>query len=347
MSASGKRHIGDDAEGPDGTVDPGGRVAAIDCGTNSIRLLVAEPDGAGGLRDVDRRLLIVRLGQGVDATGRFADEALERTFGACEEYAAVLRDLGVHRLRFCATSAARDASNGDVFVAGVRERLGVWPEVITGDDEAALSYDGATRDLDTGALRPPYLVVDIGGGSTEFVLGDGHGHVRAAESVDIGSVRMTERHLAGDPPSEREVSAAAADVDAVLDRLRVPVGETRTLVGVAGTVTTVAAMVLDLPEYDAERIHRARIGVSAVADARRRLLGMTRDERRALPYMHPGRADVIGGGALILDRVVHRLAGGLDRPEVVVSEHDILDGIAWSLLGGAGPGSLAPHGGGA
>ena len=310
----------------------GERVAAVDCGTNSIRLLVAESDGAGAVRDVDRRMLIVRLGQGVDATGRFADEALERTFAACEEYAAVLRGLGVHRLRFCATSAARDAENGDVFAAGVRSRLGVSPEVITGDDEAALSYDGATRDLDTATLPPPYLVVDIGGGSTEFVLGDGHGHVRMAESVDIGSVRMTERHLPGDPPTPDEVAAAAADIDAVLERLHVPLDETRTLVGVAGTITTVAAMVLDLPSYDSARIHHARIGVGDVAQAQRQLLTMTADQRRALPYMHPGRADVIGAGALILDRVAQRVAGSLARPEVVVSEHDILDGIAWSLL---------------
>jgi exopolyphosphatase / guanosine-5'-triphosphate,3'-diphosphate pyrophosphatase len=310
----------------------GGRVAAIDCGTNSIRLLVAEPDGAGGLRDVDRRMLIVRLGQEVDATGRFADEALERTFAACEEYASVLRDLDARRLRFCATSAARDADNGDVFAAGVRCRLGVSPEVISGDDEAALSYDGATRGLDPAALPPPYLVLDIGGGSTELVLGDGHGHVRAAESVDIGSVRMTERHLPGDPPAQGEIEAAAADIDAVLDRLRVPLRETRTLVGVAGTITTVAAMVLDLPRYDSARIHHARIGIDDVAEARRRLLAMTADQRRALPYMHPGRADVIGAGALIVDRVARRVAGSLALPEMVVSEHDILDGIAWSLL---------------
>ena len=311
---------------------PPGRVAAVDCGTNSIRLLVAEPDGDGGLRDVDRRMLIVRLGQGVDATGRFADEALERTFAACEEYAGVLRDLDVQRLRFCATSAARDASNGDVFADGVHARLGVRPEVVTGDDEAALSYDGATRDLDPAALRPPYLLVDIGGGSTEFVLGDGHGHVRAAESVDIGSVRLTERHLHGDPPAASEVEAASADVDGVLGRLRVPLAEAHTLVGVAGTITTVAAMVLDLPEYDSARIHHARIGVDDVAAARRRLLAMTREERRALPFMHPGRADVIGAGALLLDRVLARVGPSLAHPEVVVSERDILDGIAWSLV---------------
>ncbi|HWL96782.1 MAG TPA: Ppx/GppA phosphatase family protein [Nocardioidaceae bacterium] len=311
--------------------DAGERVAAIDCGTNSIRLLVAEPDGAGGLRDLDRRMLIVRLGQGVDATGRFTDEALQRTFDACDDYAAVLRDLGVHRLRFCATSAARDAANGDVFAAGVEERLGVRPEVLTGDDEAALSYDGATRDLERLDVPVPYLVLDIGGGSTEFVLGDGHGHVRFAESVDIGSVRMTERHLHGDPPTAEEIEAAVADVDATLDRLRVPLEDTGTLVGVAGTITTVAAMVLDLPEYDSDRIHHARIGVDDVVTVRRRLLAMTRAQRRALGFMHPGRADVIGAGTLILDRVVQRIALGLEQPVVLVSEHDILDGIAWSL----------------
>jgi len=311
--------------------DAGERVAAIDCGTNSIRLLVAEPDGAGGLRDLDRRMLIVRLGQGVDATGRFTDEALQRTFDACDDYAAVLRDLGVHRLRFCATSAARDAANGDVFAAGVEERLGVRPEVLTGDDEAALSYDGATRDLESLDVPVPYLVVDIGGGSTEFVLGDGHGHVRFAESVDVGSVRMTERHLHGDPPTAEEIEAAVADVDATLDRLRAPLEDTGTLVGVAGTITTVAAMVLDLPEYDSDRIHHTRIGVDDVVTVRRRLLAMTRAHRRALGFMHPGRADVIGAGALILDRVVQRIALGLEQPVVLVSEHDILDGIAWSL----------------
>ncbi len=311
--------------------DAGERVAAIDCGTNSIRLLVAEPDGAGGLRDLDRRMLIVRLGQGVDATGRFTEEALQRTFDACDDYAAVLRDLGVHRLRFCATSAARDAANGDVFAAGVEERLGVRPEVLTGDDEAALSYDGATRDLERLDVPVPYLVLDIGGGSTEFVLGDGHGRVRFAESVDIGSVRMTERHLHGDPPTAEEIEAAVADVDATLDRLRVPLEDTGTLVGVAGTITTVAAMVLDLPEYDSDRIHHARIGIDDVVTVRRRLLAMTRAQRRALGFMHPGRADVIGAGALILDRVVQRIALGLEQPVVLVSEHDILDGIAWSL----------------
>jgi exopolyphosphatase / guanosine-5'-triphosphate,3'-diphosphate pyrophosphatase len=312
-------------------VSPGERVAAIDCGTNSIRLLVAEPDGAGGLRDLDRRMLIVRLGQGVDATGRFTDGALQRTFDACDTYAAVLRELGVHRLRFCATSAARDAANGDVFAAGVEERLGVRPEVITGDHEAALSYDGATRDLELLDVPSPYLVLDIGGGSTEFVLGDRHGHVRAAESVDIGSVRMTERHLPGDPPTVEETEAATADIDATLDRLRVSLEDTGTLVGVAGTITTVAAMVLDLREYDSERIHHTRIGVEDVVAVRRRLLAMTRAQRRALGFMHPGRADVIGAGALILDRVVQRIALGVEDPVVLVSEHDILDGIAWSL----------------
>ncbi|MGH3355760.1 MAG: exopolyphosphatase [Nocardioidaceae bacterium] len=308
------------------------RVAAIDCGTNSIRLLVAESDRAGGLRDLDRRMLIVRLGQGVDATGAFAEEALQRTFTACEEYAAVLGDLEVRDLRFCATSAARDVSNADEFAAGVERRLGVRPEVISGDDEAALSYDGATRGLDARTCPPPYLVVDIGGGSTEFVLGDGHGRVRAAESVDIGSVRMTERHLGDDPPTHAQVARATADIDAVLDGLGVPLEDAHTLVGVAGTITTVAAMVLGLPEYDSARIHHARIGIDDVAEARRRLLAMTSDERRALGFMHPGRADVVHAGALILDRVAQRIAPDLRRPEVLVSEHDILDGIAWSLL---------------
>ncbi len=303
------------------------RVAALDCGTNSLRLLVAEVRPDGGLRDLERELRIVRLGQDVDATRRFAAEALARTFAVCDEYADLIARHDVDAVRFCATSAARDVDNRDELVAGVRSRLGVELEVISGYEEAELTFAGATDGLDALGLTPPYLVADIGGGSTELVLGDGHGRARAAESLDVGSVRMTERHLAGDPPTHAQIEGATSDVDVVLDDVGIPLDEASTLVGVAGTITTVAAMVLDLPAYQPERVHHARLDVRAVHRVTARLLEMTRAERTALPFMHPGRADVIGAGALVLDRILARL----DVSEVVVSEHDILDGIAASL----------------
>ena len=327
------------------------RVAAIDCGTNSIRLLVADiapdPDTADAdtnadacararLVDLDRRLEIVRLGEGVDRTGRLAPGALARTFDACARYAARIAELGAERIRFVATSATRDAGNRDEFAAGVHDLLGVEPEVVTGDEEARLSFAGATRDLSTQELPVPYLVVDIGGGSTEFVLGADR--PEAAVSVDMGCVRLTERFLHSDPPSAHELADARAEVDRQLDKaaLTVPPDRARSLVGLAGTVTTVAAMALDLPAYDAERIHHARIPAATVAIVAARLLSMDHDERRALPFMHPGRVDVIGAGALILDRIVARVGPHLTQEAVVVSEHDILDGIAWSCVDRAG-----------
>ncbi|MCC5033030.1 Ppx/GppA family phosphatase [Streptomyces sp. WAC 00631] len=315
------------------------RVAAIDCGTNSIRLLVADVDPATGeLTDLDRRMTIVRLGQGVDRTGRLAPEALERTFAACREYADAIRSLGAGPLRFVATSASRDAENRDDFVRGVRDILGVEPEVVTGDQEAEFSFTGATRELaGRRDLDTPYLVVDIGGGSTEFVVGAER--VRAARSVDIGCVRMTERHLVrdgavADPPSREQIAAIRADVDAALDLAgrTVPLREARTLVGLAGSVTTVAAIALGLPEYDSAAIHHSRVPVERVREVTERLLGSTHAERAAIPVMHPGRVDVIGAGALVLLAVMERTGAA----EVVVSEHDILDGIAWSLVADAG-----------
>ncbi|MCQ0023030.1 Ppx/GppA family phosphatase [Streptomyces somaliensis DSM 40738] len=300
------------------------RVAAVDCGTNSIRLLVADVDPvAGTLVDLDRRMTVVRLGQDVDRTGRLAPEALERTFAACREYAAVIRELGAERVRFVATSASRDAENREDFVRGVVDVLGVEPEVVTGDQEAEFSFVGATREL---AGDDEYLVVDIGGGSTEFVVGAGH--VEAARSVDIGCVRLTERHVRHDPPAADEVAAIRADVRAAiaLAERTVPVRGARTLVGLAGSVTTVAAIALGLREYDSAAIHRSRIPYGRVAEVADRLLAMTHGERAAIPVMHPGRVDVIVSGALIL-REIMEYAGA---PEVVVSEHDILDGIAWS-----------------
>lgn len=301
------------------------RVAAIDCGTNSIRLLVADVDaGVGKLVDLDRRLEIVRLGQGVDRTGQLAPEALSRTFAACEVYAARIAELGAERVRFVATSATRDASNRSTFVDGIRELLGVEPQVVTGAEEAALSFAGATRELSEDS---PYLVVDIGGGSTEFVLGGAS--PEASISVDLGCVRLTERHLNTSPPTMEGVFAALAEVERQLDlaAAAVPLEQAKTFVGLAGTVTTVAAMALDLPAYEPERIHHSRISAAEVHSVTERLLHMSHDQRAAMPFMHPGRVDVIGAGALILDCIVQRAKAA----EVVVSEHDILDGIAWSL----------------
>jgi exopolyphosphatase/guanosine-5'-triphosphate,3'-diphosphate pyrophosphatase len=303
------------------------RVAAVDCGTNSIRLLVADIDG-NTLTDLDRRMEIVRLGEGVDRTGRFAPAALERTFAACRRYAEVIEQTKAERVRFVATSASRDVTNRDEFVAGVRAALAVEPEVVSGDEEAALSFTGATRELLDGGDETPFLVVDIGGGSTEFVLGGTT--VQAARSVDVGCVRMTERHLHDDPPAAGQVAAARADIEAAIEvaAKTVAIDHAATLVGLAGSVTTVAAMALDLPAYLPERIHRSRVTADQVRSVAERLLSMSREERAALPFMHPGRVDVIGAGALILACVVD--AVGLD--EVLVSEHDILDGIAWSLV---------------
>jgi exopolyphosphatase/guanosine-5'-triphosphate,3'-diphosphate pyrophosphatase len=304
------------------------RVAAVDCGTNSIRLLVADIDvDAGTLRDVDRRMEIVRLGQGVDKTGLFAPDALDRTVDACRRYGEVIRETGAERVRFVATSASRDVSNRAEFVARVRGALGVDPEVVTGDEEATLSFAGATREL-AGRLVEPVLVVDIGGGSTEFVLGAGA--VQAARSVDVGCVRMTERHLRSDPPTTSEVAAARADIDAAISLARetVPLAAARTMVGLAGTVTTVAAMVLDLASYQPDRIHHARLAADDVRRVARRLLSMNHDARAALPFLHPGRVDVIGAGALVLAAILD----SVPVDEVVVSEHDILDGIAWSIV---------------
>ncbi|HEX3823797.1 MAG TPA: Ppx/GppA phosphatase family protein [Mycobacteriales bacterium] len=303
------------------------RVAALDCGTNSLRLLVADVDCAS-LTDVVRRMEVVRLGEGVDRTGRLADAALARTFAVLDDYAAAITSLEVARTRMVATSATRDAANRDVFVSGVLDRLGVEPEVISGDEEAALSFEGATRELQgTAQLAAPYLVVDIGGGSTEFVIGDDDG-LRAARSVDIGCVRLTERHLQDNPPTASQIAAAVADIEAAVDdaSTEVPVGQANTLVGLAGSVTTVVALALGLAEYDPMRIHHARVPVEQVSVITQRLLRASHAERAAIPVMHPGRVDVIGGGALVLDTIMRRC--GFES--VVASEHDILDGIAFS-----------------
>ncbi|MFC5665300.1 exopolyphosphatase [Kitasatospora misakiensis] len=307
------------------------RVAAIDCGTNSIRLLVADLDPeTGAITDLDRRMIINRLGQGVDRTGRLHPDALERTFAACKEYAEVISGFGVgpERIRFVATSASRDAENSAEYVDGVRAALGVEPVVVSGEEEAHLSFVGATKELTGGRFAAPYLVFDLGGGSTEFVLGAED--VRAARSVDIGCVRLTERHFDGaELPSEAQITEARAHVRAELDRAEevVPLTGAATLVGLAGTVTTISAIAQDLPRYDSEAIHHSRISRERVAEITDRLLHATHAERAAIPSMHPGRVDVIAAGALELLEIMERTGAA----EVVVSEHDILDGIAWSI----------------
>jgi len=305
------------------------RVAALDCGTNTLRLLVADLDAeTGQARVLDRRTTIVRLGQDVDRTGVFASAALARTFATLDDYVSIVRQHRVDVVRFVATSAARDVANRGAFVDGVRDRLGVEPDIISGDEEARLAYDGATRQLaERPDVPPPLLVLDIGGGSTELVLGDeAFGAIRGV-SLDVGSVRLTERHLLGDPPTTEEIGAAVGDVTSALDSVDLPLSSAGSLIGVAGSITTMGAMVLDLEQYDRERVNLARLATPDVLRAVERVVAMSVDTRRALPFMHPDRADVIGAGALILGCVVKRV--GL--PELIVSARDILDGIAWSM----------------
>ena len=303
------------------------RVAAFDCGTNSLRVLVADLDPDNGTAtELAREMQIVRLGQGVDSTGRIAEASMKRVFTAVEEFMEIVRRHDVRDIRFCATSAARDADNAEEFMRGVRERVGVEPEVLEGAEEARLSFTGAVRDLTP--MPEPLLVCDIGGGSTELVLGNQDGTILAAQSVDIGSVRLNERHLHTDPPTAAEVDAATADIDAALDDCEVDVSDARAVIGVAGTVTTMAASVLDLTHYDRTVIHHSVLQLDAIEGAVARLLDMLVEQRKALGYMHPGRADVIGAGGLILNRILRRVP----VRSMVASEHDILDGIAWSLV---------------
>lgn len=305
-------------------------VAAIDCGTNSIKVLIGTVRDDGRLDTVLRDSRVVRLGQGVDRTGELADEALERTFAALDEFAETIRRHGVPpaRVRFCATSATRDASNAAVFREGVRRRLGIEPEVLSGDEEAALVYAGAIA-AQVPMPPEPVLVVDIGGGSTELVLGEGGGRQAVSHSVsmDIGSVRLHERHLHSDPPTAAEVAACVADIDAHLDAGGVPLERARTVIGTSGTIKTLACGVLALDSYDREAFDRAVLSNEATAAFVDGLVAMTVAERRALPYMHPGRADVIDAGALIWSRILARVA----VPEHVVSEADILHGMAAAI----------------
>ncbi|MFH7322105.1 Ppx/GppA phosphatase family protein [Aeromicrobium sp. HA] len=296
-------------------------VAAIDCGTNSIRLLIAEIEG-DAKTDLLREMRVVRLGQGVDETGTLAPEAVERTLEACREYGGVIDAMGVDVVSFAATSAMRDADNAADFSDRVEEILGVRPRVLTGEEEARASFEGATGDV-AEALT---AVIDLGGGSTEVV--QGRGAPTFSHSFDLGSVRMTERFLLTDPPSVAEVTACMTHLDAVLAPVLSQLEPSDEIVGVAGTITTIAAHSLALPSYDSEVIHQARIHVDDVRAACGSLMQMPVADRRALPFMHPGRADVIAGGALILDRVLEHLPRTTE--ELVVSEQDILDGIAWA-----------------
>jgi exopolyphosphatase/guanosine-5'-triphosphate,3'-diphosphate pyrophosphatase len=307
------------------------RVAAVDCGTNSLRLLICETDEVTGLRtDVVRVMRIVRLGEGVDASGRLSDAALTRTFAALDEYRELIDRHRADAVRFVATSATRDADNREEFVSGVRGRLGVEPEVISGAEEASLSFTGATGDLDIAGAASPCLVVDIGGGSTEFVMGEPGGEPAHAASVDIGCVRMTERHFASDPPYPAEVAAARDDIDAAIAQVAgsMPLRRAGSMVGLAGSVTTVAALAMGLWEYDSERIHGSVITAADVHRVCEELLYSTREKRAANPVIHPGRVDVIAAGSLVLSAIVAYT--GL--PELLVSEHDILDGIVASLV---------------
>jgi exopolyphosphatase/guanosine-5'-triphosphate,3'-diphosphate pyrophosphatase len=310
------------------------RVAALDCGTNSLRLLVADIGADGSLTDVAREMRVVRLGEGVDRTGELSQAALGRTFGVLREYTAQLRQLGAERVRMVATSATRDARNRGVFVSGVREILGVDPEVITGDEEATLSFAGATGDLVARPdLAEPHLVVDIGGGSTEFILGSaGDANPVAGRSVDIGCVRLTERHLRDDPATPEQLAAAQHDADEAIAMAAqsVEIRAAKTLVAVAGTATTVTALALGLQTYDPERIHLSSITLPQVERVYDDLAAMTAAARAALGPMHPGRVDVIVAGALILRQVVRAVGTG----SMVASEHDILDGIALSASRG-------------
>lgn len=311
------------------------RVGAVDCGTNSIRLLVSDVDDSGRLTDVHREMRIVRLGQGVDATGEFAPEAIARTRIALGVYADLMKSIGVQRVRMVATSAARDVPNREAFFTMTAELLGtVVPgavaEVITGTEEAALSFAGAVGELDSAA--GPFVVVDLGGGSTETVIGD-VGGVKASFSADIGCVRLTERCLHSDPPTADEIEAARDVVRAQLVRTfdAVPVEEARTWVGVAGTFTTLAALANRLDVYDPAAIHLSRVPLGRLAEVTSSLIAMPRSERAALGPMHEGRVDVIGGGSIVVQELARELSDRAGIVELVVSEHDILDGIAMSL----------------
>ena len=320
---------------PAAPVLPSRRVAGIDCGTNSIRLLIADVPGVDGssLSDITRHMEIVYLGQGVDATGHFAPEALERTLKQVEIYARMCQQAGVTSIRFAATSATRDASNRADFLDGVMARLGVRPQVLTGTQEAQTSFSGAISALSSPAS--PVLLIDLGGGSTELVLGRADGSVLASYSMDIGSVRMRERHLRHDPPTPAGLESARADIRAALDEAEkhVSFGQAEQVVGVAGTVTSVTATWLGLDTYDSQAVHGTAMPLADIDTVTDWFIHAPLEERAALGFMHPGRAPVIGAGALVWQEVVRRIAerrsaAGRPLATITTSEHDILDGLA-------------------
>jgi len=301
------------------------QVAVIDCGTNSIRLLVAEISGST-FKEVIRTMEIVRLGQGVDENKAFHPDAINRTLLAVKSFKEIIDRNKVDKIRFCATSATRDAMNRNLFIDGVRDILNVQVEVIPGEEEAALSFTGATYQLDQGA--GPFLVVDIGGGSTEFVYGDKK--VISAKSVNIGCVRMSERHLTNQPPTMDQIASAIVDIDIAITQaaVSVPINSAKSLIAVAGTATTVAAAALDLSKYDRDLIHLSKISADKVHKVAQMFQSMNKSEISALPYMHEGRVDVITAGSLVLSRVM----AATGAAEFVASESDILDGMAFSLI---------------
>jgi exopolyphosphatase/guanosine-5'-triphosphate,3'-diphosphate pyrophosphatase len=301
------------------------QVAVIDCGTNSIRLLIAEISGST-FKEVIRTMEIVRLGQGVDENKAFHPDAINRTLLAVKSFKEIIDRNKVDKIRFCATSATRDAINKNLFIDGVRDILNVQVEVIPGEEEAALSFTGATYQLDQGA--GPFLVVDIGGGSTEFVYGDKK--VMSAKSVNIGCVRMSERHLTNQPPTMDQIASAIVDIDIAITQaaVSVPINSAKSLIAVAGTATTVAAAALDLSKYDRDLIHLSKISADKVHKVAQMFQSMSKSEISALPYMHEGRVDVITAGSLVLSRVM----AATGATEFVASETDILDGMAFSLI---------------
>ena len=301
------------------------QVAVIDCGTNSIRLLVAEISGST-FKEVIRTMEIVRLGQGVDENKAFHQDAINRTLSAVKSFKEIIDKNKVDKIRFCATSATRDASNRNIFIDGVRDILNIQVEVIPGEEEAALSFTGATYQLDQGS--GPFLVVDIGGGSTEFVYGDKK--VISAKSVNIGCVRMSERHLTNQPPTMDQIASAIVDIDIAITQaaVSVPINSAKSLIAVAGTATTVAAAALDLSKYDRDLIHLSKISADKVHKVAQMFQSMNKSEISALPYMHEGRVDVITAGSLVLSRVM----AATGAVEFVASESDILDGMAFSLI---------------
>jgi len=301
------------------------RVAAIDCGTNSIRLLIADITG-DNFKEVLRTMEIVRLGQGVDQNKAFNPDAIDRTLNAVRLFKDQIASKGVEKIRFCATSATRDATNRNLFIDGIRDILGIQVEVIPGEEEAELSFIGATKELRQS--DSPFLVVDIGGGSTEFVFGSEK--VDFAKSVNIGCVRMSERHLNTQPPSMAQIAQAIVDIDIAIAQAAavVPITTAKTLVAVAGTATTVAAAALELNDYDRHMIHLSRISASNVHKVAASFQSMNKDQIASLGFMHPGRVDVITAGSLVLSRIM----AATGASEFVASESDILDGMAWSLI---------------